>query len=49
MAPPTPAWGQLQWDQTDSRSRRWAVSAPMAAQGWAARPQGWVQCLTIKS
>ena len=30
---PTPAWGQLLWDLTDPRSRRWAASVQMAAMG----------------
>jgi len=38
---PTPEWGPLQWDLTDPCSLRWAVLAPMAAQGWAALLQGW--------
>ena len=45
-APLTPEWAQPLWDLTDPRSLRWAASAQMAAQGWAAQLQGLVQCST---
>ena len=45
-APPTRVWVQLQWDQTDPCSLRWAASAPMAALGWAAQLQDSELCST---
>jgi hypothetical protein len=39
MAPPTPAMDQLPWDLKNPCSLRWAASAQVAAQEWAALVQ----------
>lgn len=37
MEPLTPAWDLQQWGRMDRSSRRWAASAQMGVQGWAAQ------------